>query len=261
MELRCFSEAIESYIRPSSFPVAIKMIQSAEEIPEKARMPKRDLKTSLAICQGIALARLNGWIISMGKEDMLCPMGAVSVGFYPAKPEFLNGSFAIPFWAKDQSIRVKMVQALPRFEAGKYNYILAAPLHRADFIPDVIIIYGNPAQIARLVQASVCETGDPVTSASFGRSACAQEITRTMLSDQCQLVLAGNGERVIAQTQDHELAFTVPAGKVETIIEGLQHTHRAGVRYPTPSIMIYGGGLPQSYGKLTEYLRRDGQHI
>jgi uncharacterized protein (DUF169 family) len=158
---------------------------------------------------------------------------------------------------KNQSTRGKMAKALPRLELGKYNYMLAAPLHRTDFKPDVILVYGNPAQIARLIQAAVCRTGEPVISSSFGRSACAQEITNTILGDRCQFVLAGNGERVIAQTQDHELAFAIPISKVGAIIDGLKETHMAGVRYPTPSILIYKADLPLVYGQLTDYLRQN----
>lgn len=256
LELQSINQALDSYVCPQSFPVAIRMINAIDEIPEKAQMPKRDLGTPLAVCQGVALARLNGWVIAMGKEDMLCPVGALTLGFVPARARFLDGSFAIPFWAKNQSVRAKMAQALPRLELDKYSYILVAPIHRADFEPDVIVVYGNPAQIARLIQATVCRTGDPVISSSFGRSACAQEIVRTILSDQCQFVLAGGGERVVAQAQDHEAVFAVPMSKVETVIEGLEGTHRAGVRYPTPSVLISKADLPPVYGQLMDYLRQ-----
>ena len=36
------------------------------------------------------------------------------------------------------------------FDYGKYTHVVIAPFHRADFVPDVAIIYGNPAQISRL---------------------------------------------------------------------------------------------------------------
>jgi hypothetical protein len=34
--------------------------------------------------------------------------------------------------------------------------------------------------------------------------------------------------------QDDEFIFTIPAGRIDQIIEGLEATHQAGVRYPIP---------------------------
>ena len=36
---------------------------------------------------------------------MLCPLGALTLGFVPAKVKFLDGSFRIPLWLKDQDAR------------------------------------------------------------------------------------------------------------------------------------------------------------
>lgn len=256
MELEKIGQALDSYVRPQTYPVAIRMITSTDEIPEKARMPKRDLGTPMAVCQGVALARRYGWLIAMGKEDMLCPLGAVALGFLPARARFLDGSYAIPFWVKDQDVRAKMARGIQQLEQGKYTHIVAAPLHRAIFEPHVVIVYGNPAQVARLIQAAVYGTGAPVTSSSAGGFACGQEITATLLTGQCQFIVTGGGDRAIAQAHDHEAAFAMPMSRVEAIVEGLEGTHRAGMRYPTPSFLTFKAEFPPQFGELMEYLRQ-----
>jgi len=257
LELKQIGQALDSYVRPGTFPVAIKMAGSPGEIPEKARMPKRDLATPMPVCQGIALARRYGWVLAMGHEDMLCPLGALALGFLPVKPKFLDGSFNIPFWASSQDVRAKLAQGLPRLEPGKYTHLVAAPLHRADFEAQVIVVYGNPAQIARLVQAIVYGTGEPVVSSSIGGLACGEEISRTMLTDQCQFIIAGGGDRTVAQTQDHEAAFALPMSKAEALVEGLEETHKRGMRYPTTSFLTYKAEFPPSFSELTDYLKQD----
>ena len=254
MDLQRIRQALDSYIRPDTFPVAIKMVSSADEIPEKARMPKRDLGTPMPVCQGITLARRYGWLIAMGKEDMLCPIGAFTLGFVPAKPRFLDGSFNIPFWVKNQDVRAKLIQSAPQLEQGRYTHLVAAPLNRAKFEPQVIIIYGNAAQIARLIQAHVYGTGEPVASSSVGAFACGEQVTRTILTEQCQVIVAGGGDRMIAQTQDHEVCFSMPMSKAEALIEGLEGTHKAGLRYPTPSFLVYKAAFPPSFAELMDYL-------
>jgi uncharacterized protein (DUF169 family) len=37
------SELLVRYIRSQSFPVAVKMLQASDELPDRARSPKRDL--------------------------------------------------------------------------------------------------------------------------------------------------------------------------------------------------------------------------
>jgi uncharacterized protein (DUF169 family) len=257
LELKNISEALASYVRPGTFPVAVKMLSSADEIPEKVRMPKRDLGMAMAVCQGIALARRYGWTIAMGEEDMLCPLGALTLGFLTAKPKFLDGSFNVPFWVKNQDIRAKMAQGMPQLEQGKYTYLTAAPINRADFAPQIIIVYGNPAQIARLIQAAVYGIGEPITSSASGGFACGSEITQTILTDQYQFIVVGGGDRMIAGTQDHEVSFAMPMSKVDPLVEGLEATHKAGMRYPTPSFLTYKPEFPPSFGELMDHLRQD----
>jgi uncharacterized protein (DUF169 family) len=255
VELQRVSQALDSYIHLSTFPVAVKMVSSTSEIPEKVKRPKRDLGVPMPVCQGIALVRRYGWSMAMGPEDMLCPVGAVTLGFLPAKAKFLNGSFNIPFW--NQGVRAKINRDMPRLEQERYTHLMAAPLNRADFEPQIIIIYGNPAQISRLIQAATHETGKPIVSSSIGALACSEEITRPILTDRCQFIVAGGGDRVIAQTQDHELSFAMPISKAAAVVEGLEATHKAGMRYPTASFLTFKAGFPPAFSELMDYLRQD----
>jgi uncharacterized protein (DUF169 family) len=256
MELQKISEALKTYIRPGAFPVAVKMTSSASEVPEKARMPKRDLGVTMAVCQGIAIARRLGWLMAMGKEDMLCPLGALGLGLVPAKEKFLDGSFNVPFWLKSQDMRAKANRNLPRLEYGKYSHVVMAPLHRADFEPQVIIVYGNPAQISRLIQSAVYAIAEPIVSSSAGGFACGGEITVPILTDKCQVIITGGGDRAIAQADDHEVAFAAPMSKVEALVEGLEATHKAGMRYPTPAFLMYQAQFPPAFAELMDYLKQ-----
>ncbi len=249
-------QSLNAYIRPQTYPVAVRMAASAEEIPDKTRMPKRDMKRCITLCQGIALARRHGWVVAMAEEDMLCPLGSLTLGLLPAKDRFLEGGFNVPFWVSDQDTRAKMARSIPRLEVGKYTHVMIAPVQRAEFEPDVIVVYGDPAQVSRLVQAAMYATGDPLVSNSAGGFACGFEITVPMLTGECQFILTGGGDRALAQAQDHEVAFAIPAARAQAIAEGLEATHKAGMRYPTPALMPFGGVMPPGFDELTEHLRQ-----
>ena len=258
MDTENIRQAIDKYVRPGTFPLAIRMVGSAEEIAGKVKMPQRDLGTRMPVCQGIGLARRYGWAIAMGAEDMLCPPGAVMLGLLPAKDRFLDGSFNVPPWIADQEIRARIMQNMPRLEEGKYSYFVAAPLERAEFEPQVILVYGSSAQISRLIQATMCGTGEPASSTSVGALSCAGEIARPILTDQCQYIVAGGGNRAMAHVQDNEISFAIPISQAEAIASGLAETHKRGMRYPTPSFLTFQAEFPPDFAKLIDYLKQDG---
>ncbi len=257
MELQQAGHIIEKYVRPQTFPVAVRLVESSEAVSEKAKQPEQDLGIKMPVCQGVALARRYGWSLAMGQEDMLCPLGSLTLGFVPAKQKLLDGEFNIPFWVKDKSVRARMTQNLPRFDYGQFSRILIAPLHKADFEPDAVIFYGNPAQLSRFVQSAVYATGKAVPSASSGGFACGGEITNPILTDECQLVITGGGDRTIAQAHDHEAAFAIPSSRLESIAQGLEATHKAGMRYPTTSFLLYQAQFPPVFSELMNYLEGD----
>jgi len=46
IDVKTADRELQLYIRPQTFPVAIRMLRPGEEIPEKARRPARDFKKS-----------------------------------------------------------------------------------------------------------------------------------------------------------------------------------------------------------------------
>jgi uncharacterized protein (DUF169 family) len=259
MDTARIAKAIETYARLDTPPVAVGLLQSAEEIPERTRMPVRDFGVRMPLCQGMALARRHGVVVAMSKDDMLCPLGALALGFLPARDGFLDGRFNIPFWTSSQEDTARLAQSMARLEYGRYTHVVAAPIERATFEPNVLVMYGNPAQIGRLVQAAVYVTGEPVVSRSSGGAACAEQIARTVLTGQPQPVLGGSGDRILALTQDHETSFALHADMAQAFADALAETHKQGTRYPTRSWLTFGATMPPDFGKMMEYLEQEGE--
>jgi uncharacterized protein (DUF169 family) len=257
MDLAMLGKALETYVRIETSPVAVKVLTTADDIPERSRMPLRDFGVTMPFCQGVALARRHGLVVAMGRDDMLCPLGAVATGLLPAKEGFLDGRFGTPFWAADQEAVARFAQYIPRLEYGRYTHVVMAPIERTAFEPDVIVVYGNPAQVGRMVQAAVHVTGQPLRSESIGGVACAEQIARTMLTGLPQTVVMGGGERVLALTQDHEASFALPAAMADAFAAALEETHKRGARYPTRSWLTFGATMPPNFTKMLDYLKED----
>ena len=93
-DLKEIEQALSTYLRPLTFPLAIKMLESENEIPEKTRRPFQQMKKKVAICQGIGMARKLGWTVAMGKEDMQCSLGAAPFGFFKNIDFYNEGNLA-----------------------------------------------------------------------------------------------------------------------------------------------------------------------
>ncbi len=55
MDLKQVNETLNIYIRPQTFPVAIKLYTAQETLPAKVRMPVKDLGYPITLCQAVAL--------------------------------------------------------------------------------------------------------------------------------------------------------------------------------------------------------------
>lgn len=257
-DLKEVEQALNTYIRPLTFPVAIKMLKSEDEIPEKTRRPFQQLKKKVAICQGIGMSRKLGWAVAMGKEDMQCSLGAAPFGFFKNIDFFNEGNLAAGMFATSPEIGKKEEDLIDRFDYGAYSHILVAPLNRAAFDPDLLMIYGNPAQIMRLIHGALYNEGGAIQSTAMGRLGCAAIIT-VIKSDECRFLVPGNGDRIFGMTQDWEMSFMIPKSKVDTVMDGLAKTHKGGIRYPITSFFNFEAAFPPSYQEQMKIWEGEGE--
>jgi len=223
MELKQVNEALNTYIRPQTFPLALKLCASESELPERVRLPKRDMGFQVTLCQAIGIARRYRWALAVGKDDQVCIGGARTMGFLSESAGEPNPK---------------------HLEAGKYSHLLMAPLEIADFAADVVLIYASPAQLMRMVQSATRGEAGGVSAVASGFEDCGDVVGRTFQSDLCQFIMPSGGDRVFGGTQDHETIFTMPASKIEAVTNGLEETHKAGFRYPVLTDLRHQPALP-----------------
>ena len=251
-DLAKLQDALTRHVRLGSFPVAVRMVKPGEPLPEMVKRPAEDLQITVATCQALAMARRYGWVVALGEEDISCPLTAVTFGFKRPSEFYVKGQACAGMYTETPEAGVLSEKQVEKFSFGEYEYILVAPLHRTVFDPEVIIIYASPAQVLRLLTAALWKSGGRLTSSFGGRIDCAEEIIVPRRSEKCEVILPCYGDRIFAQTQDHEMAFSIPISRVEEIIDGLEGTHKGGVRYPIPSFLRYTGEFPEHYRKAVE---------
>ena len=254
VENKKLNEVFNEYLRLATFPVAIKVSQE-DSLPAKVKAASALFGYPINICQGISIARRNGRTIGFLEKDHACGLSILIFG-YKEDPDFaLAGHTIYPLYAKTLEAGAKTQTATPKMEIGGIKSMVVAPLHRADFAPDLVLIYGNGAQIVRLIQAALYNEGGAIESQFMGRCSCGVYIVKALQTQKCHVVVPGGGERVFAQTADDEIAFVIPAAQIQNVVEGLIGTHNSGVaRIPTPFFGTSARPIfPSSYDELDRY--------
>mgnify|MGYP002067753590 FL=1 len=165
---------------------------------------------------------------------------------------------AAGMFTASKEIGKKEEDLVSRFGFGTYSHILVAPMDKASFEPDLYMVYGNPAQIMRLIQGALYNVGGSVKSAAMGRLGCSAIIT-AIQEGECRYVVPGNGDRIFGMTQDDEMAFFIPPSKADTLIDGLEKTHKAGIRYPITSLFDFEGTFPKTYQEQMKIWKEAGE--
>jgi uncharacterized protein (DUF169 family) len=247
------AEALNRFVRPLTFPIAVKLVESVDGFPEKTRRPSVDMGFKTNVCVGMTMARKYGWTVGMTADDSACPVAAYTYGWSEPESEARKGLtdfMLIMKYSANENAAKTTTEAVDqvKLSKGKCAGVVFSPLERTRISPDLIMIFCNAAQLMRLVHGATQETGLPVQSVFSGRGGtCTEGVLQTIKTGKPKVVLPGNGDRVWAMVQDNEMAFTIPVDWLDSIIGGLEATHQTGVRYPIPVDVRHAPTFPGQF--------------
>lgn len=217
---------LQNYIKIQTFPIAFKLVKDEKEVPEKVRRFK-----NLAICQIYNISRRYGWTTYFDKNTS-CPLGIIAYNFCDPDEYWKTGKLAKEAgYAENEAVGIEFEKVVPRIEE-RYEGCIVAPLSRVKD-PDFVVVYGSPAQILRLVHATLFSKGGCLETCILGRAACA-EYLEAYIKKKPKFVVPCYGDRLFGLTQDWEVSFSFPFSLAEEIARGLEETHKRGIRYPVP---------------------------
>ncbi len=196
------------------------------------------------------MARRYGWTVALDGGDLSCPIAAVAFGYRPELPYYREGHLAYGMYNETLEAAARSEAAVPKAPRGGYGNIWVAPLAKGAFEPQLVLLYANPAQVMRLVAAALWKRGGVLHAVVNPRADCAEELIRTLQADDYQVILPCYGDRIFGHTQDDEMAFAMPYRLLDELVEGLQGTHKGGVRYPIPGFLQFEAVFPPSYREL-----------
>jgi len=219
-EFNKYGEDLEQQLIMRSSPVAVKMLEKESDIPEGAVRPSRDRGYHLAQCQAFAMSRREGTTVAMFKEDHWCPTAPMAYGFVD-QPESIK----------------KMTHPYDCFEKGKYSGIVSAPLKTANFMPDVVIMYLNPAKLRSLL-LTIPVADVPTVNGHFFPPSCGWAVVNPMIEKKNYVVIPDPGEYQRALTEEGDMMFSVPKEKMPALMAGLKQNEHSMFAYKEHSMFM-----------------------
>jgi uncharacterized protein (DUF169 family) len=208
-ELHGLAEEIERCMLLRSHPLAVMMLEKETDIPEGAVRPKKDLGYHLTQCQAFTLSRRKGMAIAMLKEDQWCWGAIMAYGLVDQK---------IAERFPEISAEVKKI---PLLEHGKYVGIVSAPLRSATFIPDIVLVYSNVAQLNNMLHSLSFAGEGKVSTPLYPIASCSMSVVPA-LSGEYAVTIPDPGELGRGLAGEDEIIFSLPTGKVRTLVEQLR---------------------------------------
>jgi len=183
-------EQLERYLRMDTFPLGVNLLKKGDAFPEKTATPS-SMGIKIAVCQATNIARRWGWSIGVTKDDIKCIPALISFGWRePESPDAVIDYLMSMAYFETKDAAIKTLRKMTIMEPNRFEKLYISPLAKTKLDPDVVVIYGNPAQMMRL-------------------------------------------------TQDHEMAFSLPASQADDLITGLEATHKGGSRYSVQSYLLF----------------------
>lgn len=250
MDYKAAAGQLKEALRLRTEPFGVAFLKEVADLPEKTRRPSQVFGKKVTICQGVTMARNYGWPVGLTKDDLICVPGMLAFGFTPATDPILELGqlFCEVGFHKELGPALKEVESLPRLAPQEVGAIYLCPLERLALEPDVIVVYGNPAQIMRLVQAATFSLGQRVSGDFGGKVECASYLIGPYRHGEIRVVIPGMGDRIFSMTQDDELVVSFPASLLEGLLTGLKEAARKiGARYPIPVYQNFSPAFPPPY--------------
>ena len=202
--------------------VALKLTEDDSEAPEGAERPMADWGTHISLCQAFAYARRQGKILWLHREDEWCWSPLMNFGLAEHEPgtvAFAEKTRAIGI--ADPEKAAAFVAALPHLPMNKQRGMVLAPLPKAAFEPDVILIYSSNSQLRLMLMAVNSQTGETLPSTFTPLESCLYSVIPAIQDGAYRITLPDPGEYERALTTEDEIIFSVPAQRMQEFFKGV----------------------------------------
>ena len=226
------TQEMERMLRLRTFPVAYKRLEKKVDLDAIPRV--RRLDRHFTFCQLPGLVRTRGWTVGATREDDIGERCARIHGLDVATEESKNEEAArlATTWFGTVELARAQQEDYNRIPAGEA--VVLAPLTADKFDPDVVLIYGLPAQLMLILNGLQRRDYERYQFHFIGEGACSDSLAQCYVTGKPSLTIPCFGERRFGEVLDEELVLALPPAMVEKALVGMRELAGVGLRYPIP---------------------------
>jgi uncharacterized protein (DUF169 family) len=213
------SQKLKDDLELEKSPVAIKFVLREEDLPEG--VPK--LEENIRHCEMVQKAS-GGDSFYATSEEQMCKGGSSALGLEETPPKVKTGEFyyGLGRFSSIGSAK-KTMESIPKIDNIMYALVYA-PLEKANFDPDVIVIIANPAQAMKLSQALVYTMGGRVEVDFAGiQSICADAVAGPFTRRRPNITLGCSGSRKFADIKPDEVIVGLTGENIGCVVNALEN--------------------------------------
>lgn len=223
------TQEMECLLRLKTSPVAYKRLEKVEELDKIPDVMRLNRKASF--CQAPALARMGGMTVGLTRDNLgeRCARINGLAATTEKEVAWEATAFANTWFATAEEAR-KQMAVYPLVPPGEA--VVLAPLGSVKFAPDVILIYGNPAQMMLLMNGLQFKDYERFQFFFIGEGSCADGLAQCYTSGKPALAIPCMGERAFGTVTEDEMVLALPPGMMAKAVEGLQALRERRIGYP-----------------------------
>lgn len=225
-----WTRSIERLLRLRTFPVGLKLYEDPADLSRNKWLRRPQEKLSL--CQMITIVRTFDWTVGGVAEDLVTQGCASILGLCELSEFVTSGEMRSKVWLDSKEDAAMCERVIQRIPYGRFRAFALAPTAYDPFVPDIVLLYGNPAQMSLLVNAIQYDNFERMTFYSVGETSCSDVIGRCFVDKVPALSIPCYGERRFGHASDDELAIGLPTQECERIVNNLEILYKKGIRYP-----------------------------
>lgn len=205
-DLKTYADQLIKDVQLSHPPVGIKFLDHLESYKN------HPVAQGYRFCQLIMRAR-RGEELVLTPETISCPGAAAALGFKPLPPNLEAGQMLKAFGIfQDPEKGALTIRAMPRLELGRYKGIVAGPLNRLSFNPDVIIVEDEVEKLMWIALAYLNSRGGRLDfSTAILQAICVDTAVLPFKLNRLNMTFGCYGCRDATDIQPGEAALGFPA--------------------------------------------------
>lgn len=224
------SDELVRILRLRTDPLAFKRFEKSGEL--EAIRNVFHIPTFSTFCQAVHRVRVQGLTIGITKQDKMNQRCLRLHGVKHAHEKSMKEESAMlsRTWFASPKDALKQQQETPRVPVA--DAVALAPLSKGKFDPDIILFYGNPAQMMMLLCGLQKVKYERFQFFFIGEGACADSLGECYRTGKPQLSIPCYGERSMGQVADDEISLALPPEEIPRAISGMQQLAKIGFKYP-----------------------------